>query len=148
MLVILRENVEHLGRVGDVVKVSAGYARNFLLPRNLVVAADEKNLAVIEHHKRALEKKRKEQRAVHTELAKKLESATVTLARKTGEGDKLFGSVTTTDIAEQLKKSGFDVERRYITLGSPIKALGTYTATVKLDTETSADVKVVVVKEE
>jgi large subunit ribosomal protein L9 len=113
-----------------------------------VVAADEKNIAVIEHHKRALEKKRKEQRAANADLAKKLEAHTVTLARKVGEGEKLFGSVTTADIADVLKKAGFAVERRYVTLEQPIKTLGSFEATVKLDADTSATVKVVVTKED
>src|SRR4051794_11327394 len=98
MLVILRENVENLGGIGDVVKVSDGYARNYLLPRSLVVAADEGNMAAVEHHKRTLEKKRLAQRANSVELAKKLESVSCTIARKVGEHDKLFGSVTVADI--------------------------------------------------
>src|SRR6476661_4955634 len=99
MLVILRENVENLGRTGEVVKVSDGYARNFLLPRKLVVSADEKNIAAIQHHQKQLEKKRLAQRATAQELAKKLEEFSCTIARKVGEHDKLFGSVSTTDIA-------------------------------------------------
>src|SRR5689334_5944412 len=100
MVVILRENVENLGRIGDVVKVTDGYARNFLLPRNLVVAADEKNLATIEHHKRMLEKKRAAQMATAKEAATKLEAYSCTISRKVGENDKLFGSVTSVDIAD------------------------------------------------
>src|SRR3954447_10642525 len=103
MLVILRENVENLGNTGDVVKVSDGYARNFLLPRNLVVAADEKNIAQIEHHKKSLEKKRLALRSSYEELAKKLESATINLSRKVGEHEKLYGSVTSNDLADALK---------------------------------------------
>ncbi len=148
MLVILRENVENLGRIGDVVKVSDGYARNFLLPRSLVVAADEKNLAVIEHHKRMLEKKRVAQVATAKELATKLESFSCTIARKVGENDKLFGSVTPTDIADSLKKAGFKIDKRTITLDSPIKSLGVHPVTIKLEPEVSASVKVWVVKEE
>src|SRR3954468_18084497 len=105
MLVILRENIENLGRTGDVVKVSDGYARNFLLPRNLVVAAEEKNIVAIEHHKRLLEKKRQAQKATALELAKKLEEFSCTVSRKVGENDKLFGSVSSGDIADALKKS-------------------------------------------
>src|SRR3954467_12338448 len=98
MLVILRENVENLGSTGDVVKVSDGYARNYLLPRSLVVAADENNVASIEHHKRMLEKKRLAQRANSQELAKKLEEFSCTISRKVGEQDKLFGSVSSSDV--------------------------------------------------
>src|SRR5690349_12258386 len=114
MLVVLRENVENLGRIGEVVKVSDGYARNFLLPRNLVVAASEKNLAEIEHHKKLLEKKRLAQMATAKELSLKLEEFSCTISRKVGEQDKLFGSVSPSDIADALKKAGFQVEKRSI----------------------------------
>lgn len=148
MLVILRENVENLGRIGEVVKVSDGYARNFLLPRKLVVAAEENNLKVIEHHKRQLEKKRLAQRASAEELAKKLEAFSCTVSRKVGDNDKLFGSVSTSDIADAMKKAGFSVEKRSIVLESPIKSLGVHPVTVKLEPEVNATVKVWVVKEE
>src|SRR3954468_14629079 len=111
MLVVLRETVANLGRIGDVVNVTDGYARNYLLPRNLVVAADEKNVAAIEHHKKTLEKKRLAQRASSEELAKKLADYSCTIARKVGEHDKLFGSVTSHDIYEALKKAGYGVEK-------------------------------------
>lgn len=148
MLVILRENVVNLGRVGDVVNVSDGYARNFLLPRSLVAMADEKNVQAVEHQKRMLEKKRLAQRASAEELAKKLGDFSCTLKRKVGENDKLFGSVSTHDIAEALKAAGYPVERREIELEAPIKTLGVHPVTVKLDPEVSATVKVWVVKEE
>src|ERR1700733_8178123 len=105
MLVILRENVENLGRIGDVVKVSDGYARNFLLPQNLVVAADEGNVAQIEHHKRSLEKRRLAEKSASEELAKKLGEFSCTITRKVGENDRLFGSVTVGDIADALIKA-------------------------------------------
>lgn len=148
MLVILKENVENLGRIGDVVNVTDGYARNFLLPRNLVVAADAKNIAEIEHHKRSLEKKRMAAKASAQELAKKLADYSCTLSRKVGEGDKLFGSVSTADIAEVLKKAGFPVERREIQLDQPIKTLGVHPVTIKLDADVETTLKVWVVKEE
>ena len=148
MLVILRENVENLGRIGEVVKVTDGYARNFLLPRNLVVAADEKSIATIEHHKKILEKKRLAEMATAQELAKKLEAFSCTIARKVGEHDKLFGSVSSSDVAEALKAAGFHVDKRSVTLPSPIRALGVHPVTVKLEPEVSATVKVWVVKEE
>lgn len=147
MLVILRENVENLGRTGEVVKVSDGFARNYLLPRNLVVAAEEKNIAAIEHHKKLLEKKRQAQKATSMELAKKLEEFSCTISRKVGEHDKLFGSVTVSDIADGLKKAGFQVEKRVIQLDNPIKALGVHSVTVRLEPEVSATLKVWVVKE-
>ena len=148
MLVILRENVENLGRIGDAVKVSDGYARNFLLPRNLVYVADEKNIAMIEHHKRALEKKRLAERASAEELAKRLADFSCTLKRKSGEHDKLFGSVSSGDIADALKAAGFDVEKRMIQMHNPIKTLGVHPITVKVEPEVSTTLKVWVVKEE
>lgn len=148
MQVILRENVENLGRIGDVVKVSDGYARNFLLPRRLVEIADEANVKTIEHHKKALEKKRSAQKAVSVELAKKLGDFTCNLSRKVGEGDKLFGSVTSHDVSESLKKAGFTVDRRYIELEAPIKTLGVHPVKINLESDVSATIKVWVVKEE
>jgi large subunit ribosomal protein L9 len=148
MLVILRENVENLGRIGDVIKVKDGYARNFLLPRNLVVAANEKNLAEIEHHKKAFEKKRLAQRASSEELAKKLNEFSLNIPRKVGENEKLFGSVSATDIVDGLKKAGFPVEKREVRLHAPIKTLGVHSITVRLEADIEATVKVWVVKEE
>lgn len=147
MLVVLRENVENLGRIGDVVKVTDGYARNFLLPRKLVVAAEESNLKAIEAAKKSLEKRRMAQKAGAEELAKKLAEFSCTIQRKTGEDDKLFGSVTQNDIAEALKGAGFSVERRMISLSHPIKTLGVHSVTVRLEPEVSATLKVWVVKE-
>lgn len=146
-MVILRDNVENLGRVGDLIKVSDGYARNYLLPRNLVVEADEKNIAAVEHQKRLLEKKRLAMKADAMSLAKKLEGFTVVLSRKVGEGDKLFGSVSTSDIADSLKKAGLTVEKRSLLLHTPIKSLGSHTVTVKLESEVTATLKVTVAKE-
>jgi large subunit ribosomal protein L9 len=148
MLVILRENVENLGITGDLVKVSDGYARNFLLPRNLVVMADEKNVAAIEHNKRLLEKKRLAQRADDEALAKKLEQFSCTISRKVGDQDRIFGSVSTGDISAALKAGGFAVDKHSVVLDSPIKTLGVHTITIKLQPEISASLKVWVVKEE
>ncbi len=148
MLVILRENVENLGITGDLVKVSDGYARNFLLPRKLVLIADEKNVATIEHNKRLLEKKRVAQMADSQALAKQLEQFSCTISRKVGDQDRLFGSVSATDIAAALKTGGYAVDKRMISLDAPIKALGVHTVTLKLQPEVSATLKVWVVKEE
>jgi large subunit ribosomal protein L9 len=148
MQVILRENVENLGRIGDIVKVTDGYARNYLIPRGLVTIADEKNKATIEHHKRSLERKRMAQRAGSEDLAKKLGDFSVNISRKVGEHDKLFGSVSTNDIAEALKAGGFTVERRWIQIEHAIKTLGVHPVLVKLDTDVTATVKVWVVKDE
>jgi large subunit ribosomal protein L9 len=148
MQVILRENVENLGRIGDVVKVTDGYARNYLLPRNLVVAADEANVAAIEHQKRTLEKRRLAQRSSSEELAKKLTEFSCTIARKVGENDRLFGSVNSGDIADALKAAGYRVEKRSVQMDAPIKTLGVHPVTVRLEPEVSATVKVWIVKEE
>jgi large subunit ribosomal protein L9 len=148
MLVILRENVENLGRIGDLVNVSAGFARNFLLPRKLVVVADETNKAMIENQKKLLEKKRAAAKASSQELAGKLGGVKVTISRKVGDQDKLFGSVSTTDIAEALKKAGHTVEKRMIALDQPLKALGVFDVVVKLDQDINSTIKVWVVKEE
>lgn len=148
MLVVLRENVPNLGRIGDVVKVSEGFARNYLLPRKWVVAAAEGNIKQIEHHKKQLEKKRLAQRAGAEELAKKLGEFSCNLSRKVGENDKLFGSVTAGDIADALRKAGFPVDRRDVTLEHPIKSLGVHTVTVRLEQDIAPSVKVWVVKEE
>lgn len=147
MQVILRENVENLGRVGDIVKVSDGYARNFLLPRNLVFVADEGNVRVIENHKRQLEKRAKEMKLAAEEQAKILSSVTVTLSRKVGDHEKLFGSVSAGDVAEALAKAGHKVERRCVQIVDPIKSLGTHNVNVRLLPEVNATIKVVVTKE-
>jgi large subunit ribosomal protein L9 len=148
MLVILRENVENLGHIGDVVKVPDGYARNFLLPRKLVVEALEGNVKQIENQKKLLEKRRLAQRSLAQELATKLAEVSVTITRKVGENDKLFGSVSSNDIAEELKKQGYAVERRKVHIEQAIKTLGVHPVTIKLDNDVSASVKVWVVKEQ
>lgn len=148
MKVILRENIDTLGKIGDIVRVSDGYARNFLLPRNLATIANEGNVQEIEHHQKSLAKKREKDKQSSQEVAKKLEAFSCTIARKVGEHDKLFGSVTTVDIADTLKKAGFKVDKRTIVLDAPIKALGVHSVSIKLEPEVSATVKVWVVKEE
>ncbi|MCM2276795.1 MAG: 50S ribosomal protein L9 [Oligoflexia bacterium] len=148
MLVILRENVEHLGRIGDLVNVTEGYARNYLLPRKLVAVAEEGNVKMIENQKKALEKKRAAQRATSEELAKKMGEFSCTISRKVGEHDKLFGSVSTADIADALKKAGYNIKKSAIQLEHPIKALGVHPVVIKLEPEVEATVKVWVVKEE
>jgi large subunit ribosomal protein L9 len=146
MLVILRENVENLGRIGDVVRVSSGYARNFLLPRKMVEVASEKNVSQIDHKKRALEKRRLQDQQNAQELAKKLSDFSCNISRKVGQQDKLFGSVGTADIAEELKTAGFEIEKRQIQLEDNIKTLGVHPVTIKLHPEVEATVKVWVVK--
>ncbi len=147
MLVILKENVDKLGRIGDVVKVTSGYARNFLIPNKKGVPANENNIAAIEHQKKMLEKKRSAEKSSAEELAKKIAAFTCNISRKTGEKDKLFGSVTTGDIADALKAGGIEVEKRTIVLKDAIKALGVHTVEIRLLPEVTANLKVWVVKE-
>jgi large subunit ribosomal protein L9 len=148
MLVILKEDINHLGRIGDVVKVSAGYARNFLLPKKLVILAREGDVAQIEHHKKSLEKKRQEARSAAEALATKLGTFSCTFKRKAGKGDKMFGSVTTAEIAEELKKAGYELSRSAVQLKEAIKALGIHTVTVRVAPEVSATIRVIVAKDE
>jgi large subunit ribosomal protein L9 len=148
MLVILKENVENLGRIGDVVKVSDGYARNFLIPNKKVVAANENNLTAIEHQKKMLDKKRAAEKVSAEELSKKISGFACNISRKTGEKDKLFGSVTTGDIADALKAGGIEIEKRSIHIKEPIKTLGVHTVEIKLLPEVTTQLKVWVVKEE
>ncbi len=147
MQVILRENVENLGRVGDIVKVSDGYARNYLIPRNLVFMADEGNVRAIEHQKKLLEKRAQEAKQGAQEQAKALSQVAVTILRKVGENDQLFGSVTAGDIVEALAAAGHQVERRFVQIADPIKALGTFSVIVRLLPDVTATIKVNVAKE-
>lgn len=147
MLVILKENVQNLGRIGDVVKVNPGYARNFLIPNKLVALADQSNLAAIEHQKKMLDKKRAAEKLSAEELAKKIEAFTCNISRKVGEKDKLFGSVTNNDIHDALVAGGINIEKRCLHLKEPIKALGVHTVEVKLLPEVTTTLKVWVVKE-
>lgn len=144
MLVILRENVENLGRTGDVVRVSNGYARNFLLPNKLVLAANEANLSAVENQKKALQKKREAEKAKAQGLADKLSSYRAVFSRKVAEENRLFGSVTTNDIATALKADGYQVERGWIQIDHPIKTLGDHDVTIELDNGVEATIKVTV----
>lgn len=145
MKVILRENVENLGRVGDLVRVSDGYARNYLLPRNLVVMADEENVKAMEHHQRALSKKRLREQGSAQDIAKRLENFTCTISRRAGEGDRLFGSVTANDVAQVLQQEGIKVEKRQIVLDEPIKQLGEFNVSIKLHPEITSSLKVSII---
>lgn len=148
MLVILRESISNLGQTGDVVKVSDGYARNFLIPRNMVSPADDSNLKTLNHNKRILDKKRSKEKASAEELSSRLANHSCTVSRKVGENDRLFGSVTAADIAKELEKGGFNIDRRTIQIDDPIKTLGVHPVEIKLQPDVTATVKVWVVKEE
>jgi large subunit ribosomal protein L9 len=146
MEVILREDVPHLGTIGDIVKVRPGYARNYLLPRGLATVADKRNLRVLEHDKRIVEDKRKRAMSAAEQLAKKLSGTTVTIPARAGEEGKLFGSVTNIDIERALTDAGFAIERRRIRLDEPIKALGEYKVPVALSAGVQAELAVSVTR--
>ncbi|HWR98547.1 MAG TPA: 50S ribosomal protein L9 [Candidatus Methanoperedens sp.] len=147
MKVILKADVERLGTVGNVVAVAPGYARNFLLPRGLALEATERNLAGIEVEKKRFAKAQARAAEQARELARKLEALSLTIRQAAGESDRLFGTVTTMDVAAALEKEGITLDRRQITIEEPIKTLGIYTVPVKLHPEVSAALKVWVVKE-
>jgi len=147
MKVILLEDVRGSGKAGEVVNVSDGYARNMLIPRKLAVEATPQNMKQLEKKKEAEKKKFEEDKAAALELKAKLEGAVITLKTKAGENGKVFGSVTSKDIADALKEQGFDVDKKKIQLDSPIKTLGETTVNVKLFTEIAGKVKVNVVSD-
>ncbi len=147
MKLILREDVENLGKIGDVVEVAGGYGRNYLLPRGLAVQASTKNLKEQEHQKKLIQTRMEKQRRDAQELAGSLDAVSCTIARKTGEDEKLYGSVTSRDIEEALKEEGVSIDRKRILLEEPIKKLGVYTVPVKLHTDVTGNIKVWVVKE-
>jgi large subunit ribosomal protein L9 len=142
--VILSEDVPNLGRPGDVVKVRAGYARNYLLPRRLAVEANPKNLRVFEHQKALAMLRREANKGQALKLKQRLEGLALTISANAGEEGKLFGSVTNIDIERALRERGFDIERRKIMLAEPIKQLGEFTVPVRLDPEVEASVKLTV----
>lgn len=147
MEVILREHVDNLGRRGDVVKVADGYARNYLLPRKLALLANEGNKRQIARERAKLEAREAEERKVVEAIAARLASVEVVIARKVGETEALYGSVTGADIAEALEAKGFDIDKRMLQLDEPIKKLGAVGVPVKLHRDVTATVSVKVVAE-
>ena len=146
MEVILKSGVEKLGNEGDVVAVADGYARNYLIPRDLAIEATEKNRRVLEHEKRMdLDRSAKEKR-VAERLASELSNLSCTIRMQAGENDRLFGSVTSLDIAASLEEQGIEIDRRKILLDEPIKELGVFTVPAKIHPDVTADIKVWVVK--
>ncbi|HJZ98452.1 MAG TPA: 50S ribosomal protein L9 [Candidatus Solibacter sp.] len=148
MEVILREDIEKLGSRGQVVKVASGYARNFLLPKRLAVAATESNKKIVEQERQAHLRKEAKLVGEAQDLAKLMLGTAITIKQKAGEADQLFGSVTSKDIADALTAKGFNIDRRKIQLDEPIKQLGEYTVPLKLHKDVSVDVSVLVAKEE
>lgn len=146
MQVILQDNIDNLGKVGDIVKVKPGYARNFLIPRGLAAEASTRNVSQLEHQKRAAEAKKGKIKLDAEKLAKSFEAAKLVLSRQVGEEDKLFGSVTTMDIEAGLRALGLPVDRKSINLPEPIKTLGLHEVTIKVHPEVVAKVRVNVTK--
>ena len=147
MRIVLRETVEKLGRRGDVVKVAAGYARNYLLPRKLAVEATANNVRQIEGEKAALAKREAKERGTAELQGSQLQKLTLKFERKVGEAGILYGSVTSMDIAHELKEQGYDIDRRKIVLREPIKRFGSYSVPIRLHRQVTVDLPVQVLGE-
>ncbi len=148
MKIVLVEEVGNLGQPGDVVTVKDGYARNFLIPAGFALKADPKKMKMLEAQRRAVEEKQLREVKTHESMAERLRSLELIAKAQVGEEDRMFGAVTSADIAELLVEKGLNVDRRIIQLAEPIKALGVYTVPVKLHADVEAHVRVKVVKEE
>jgi large subunit ribosomal protein L9 len=147
MEVILREHVDNLGKRGEVVKVADGYARNYLLPRKLALLVTEGNKKQIERERAKFEAKEAEEKKIVSAMADRLANVEVVIARRVGENNVLYGSVTTSDIAEALAAKGFEIDRRKIVLSEPLKQIGDVDLPIKLHREITTNVKVRVVPE-
>ena len=148
MEVILREDVDNVGSRGELVKVAPGFARNFLLPKRLAVAATDANKKIVEQERQAHLRKEAKFKADAEDLSKLLSGVSVTITQKSGENDQLFGSVTSKDIADALAAKNYTIDRKKIQLDDPIKQLGEFKVPVKLHKDVTAEVTVVVAKEE
>ena len=141
MQIILTQDVENLGKAGELVSVKPGFGRNYLVPRGFAVSATVRNKERLAHDRAVIERRVAKERATATEIANRLNGITLQFERQVGDDEKLFGSVTNRDIADQLKKAGIDVDHRWIALDQPIKALGKYETNVKLSAGVSANLK-------
>ena len=147
MKVILREDVRNIGSMGQIIDVADGFGRNYLVPRGLAVEANTKNIKSLEHEKKVIQEKAKKIRNQAQDLAGKISNTTLVIKAKAGEEGKLFGSVTTMDIAEQLKKEGFDIDKKKISMEEPIKRIGSHAVKIKIHPEIATEVKVQVIEE-
>ncbi len=147
MRLILREDIESLGNIGDIVEVKDGYGRNMLIPQQKAIKVTQKNIKFLEHEKQKLEDKLKKIRRESQDLAAKIEGKTLTVSKQVGEDEKLFGSVTQIDIHRILKQEGFEIDRKKILLDLPIKSLGKHPVTIKLHSQLTTEINVEVVKE-
>ncbi len=148
MKVILKENMDNLGHIGDIVKVAPGYARNYLIPKGFAIEATTKNAKALEHAKRQLEYKKNKVLEQAKQLAARIEGLALNLVHQAGEEGKLFGSVTNMELAEQLKAQGVEIDRKKIALAEPIKQVGEFTVAVKIHPEVTASLKVTITKAE
>ncbi|OQX53193.1 MAG: 50S ribosomal protein L9 [Candidatus Aminicenantes bacterium 4484_214] len=148
MKIMLRENIENLGKRGDIVEVAPGYARNYLLPRKLALEVTPTNMKMIEVQQKALRKKLEKELSTYQEMAQKLSQVKLTFYRKTSDKEALFGSVSLTDIKEALEKEGFALDKKKILLPEPIKSLGSYKVPIKVFHEERAEIEVQVLPEE
>jgi large subunit ribosomal protein L9 len=147
MKVILRQNYESLGQVGDLIDVKEGFARNFLIPRKIAYTALKGNVLALEEEKKNIVKKKQQEIHSAETLASEIEKVSVTIPVQVGEEDKIFGSVTTQMIADALKEKGYDIDKRKIEIEEPIKSLGIYGISIKLHPNVSTNIKVWVVRE-
>jgi len=147
MEIILQEDVENLGQIGDTIKVRDGYARNYLLPRGMAIEANRRNLRILEHQKRLVAAKKEREQKQAQSLGQQLAGVTLEISARAGEEDRLFGSVTNQDIEKALHAQGVAIDRRKILLEEPIKQLGTYTVPVQLSGGVRGSVTVQVVRE-
>ena len=148
MKVILQENMENLGHIGDVVKVAPGYARNYLIPKGFAMPANEKNTKALEHAKRQLDYKKNKMLELAKGIVAKIEGLVLNLVHAAGEEGKLFGAVTNMELADQLKAHGLEIDRKKIVLTDPIKHIGEYSVLVKVQPDVTANLKVIVTKAE
>ena len=148
MEVLLKKEVKNLGKQGDIVKVKDGFGRNYLLPKGLAALATAKNLKILEHEKLKESKVLEKVKKSAEEVAERLKKISCTIIRHAGEEDKLFGSVTSTDISESLSNEGFEIDKKNILLDEPLKKLGVYQIPVKVHPEITVEVKVWVVKDD
>jgi large subunit ribosomal protein L9 len=147
MKVILKEDIKHVGKMGQIVDVADGYARNYLIPKGLVAEASKKNIKFLEHEKRIIQEKAKKIKDSAQDFASRISSTTISIKAKAGEEGKLFGSITTMDIAEALQKEGIEIDKKKISLEEPIKRLGSYTVNIKLHHDVSAPLNIQVIEE-
>ena len=148
MQVILKEDSEKLGKMGEIVDVKRGYARNYLLPQDFALEATPKNMKQLEHSKRIVAAKIKKVQTESATMAEKMNAVTITLTHSAGEEDKLFGAVTTMEIADALKEQGIEIDKRKLVLDEPIKRLGEYKVGVKLPGGVAASITVTVAKKD